>query len=317
VRQAAEELNEERQGFTKKELTERAMQVCTAHGITYEQMKEGVNHYVRTEALKIGEKQTPYEKKTEQGTEQKIFKELIYVAPTTAETAKKIAQERDRIEAQRLANFVGAVKKFEGEGKKVIIAAWSNKKAEDLEGKTGCKTTTIQKLFGDDRTTKRAAEKIREEQKEKGTTIRRIKANLMHATWQWSGAERDRYTGDNLNSKWLADFRYATYQISKDERDYIHRQIDILDKENARQARAIDENTVVIFESLKSPQNKTLQATVEYVQSQGGEVIYANDLKGQGRSFIDAVHAAAAKSDPERYAKAQALAPAQERIQQK
>ena len=188
-----------------------------------------------------------------------------------------------------------------------------------MEGKTGFRTTTIQKLFGDDRTTKRAAEKIRERQAEKGTTIRRIKATLKHATWQWSAAERDRYTGDNLKSKWLADFRYATHQISKAERDYIHRQINVLDKEKARHKRAIDENTVVIFESLKSPENKTLQATVQYVERQGGQVFYANDLKGQGRSFIDNIHAAAAKSDPERYAKSQEYAQTESRsrIQEK
>lgn len=312
IRKAAEELNEEQQGFTKKELTDRAMQICTAHGITYEEIKTGVNDYLKREALKIGEKQTPYEKKTDTGAEQKIFKELIYAASTTAEAAKKIAEDRARIEAKRSADFMASVNKYKEAGKNVIVVAWSNEKAEALQETTGLKTTTIQKLLSDERAEKRAAESIRKKQEEKGTTIRRVKAAFKHATWQWSAAERDRYTGDDLKSKWQADFHYVTHQISKAERNYIHRQIDTLDKEKARQARAINENTVVIFESLKSTENKTLQATVQYAESRGAQVVYSNDLK-QGRSFIDNVHAAAAKSDPERYAKSQEYAQTESR----
>ena len=296
IRQAAEELNAEQPGFTKKELTDRAMQICSVHGIKYEDVKQGVNDYLKREGLKVGEKETPYEKKTESGEiEKKIFKELVYMATSAPEVVKMVVEAKEKVEAVKTAAFKDAVGKYKDEGKNVIVAAWSNKKAEDLEEKTGLKTTTIQKILSDKNAKLReAAARIEQAKEEKGTTIRRIKANFKHATWQWSAAERDRYTGDNLKSKWMADFRYATRQISKAEKDYIHRQIDIVNKAKEREERAINENTVVIFDSQKSGDNKTLQEAVQYVQSRGGQVVYANDLRGQGTSVIENIQAAAA-----------------------
>lgn len=275
VRAAANELAGEKLAFTRRELTERAMAVGAAKGIEAEDVREMVGQYLKHEAKYVASNEL--EGRPDKDGKPKVLRETVF---TTAQgqVAKQLEDEK---QAQRLEWIEDkafmlklAKEKLEGDGYRVMGVTWSNEKAEWLNQKAGIESYTVAKLLSDGNQKEKAPEN------EKGTLSKGY-AILKDATWQSSAKARKHQTGEAYepHSKLMHEVKYATGQISRKHRDYLNNELKRQEEDKARQARAIDEKTVLVVHADKRSAEKIqMQRLVEQARQKGAMVVFADSI---------------------------------------
>lgn len=277
VRDAAHELAGEKGAFTKRDLQERALHRAAVMGIGSDGIKEVAEGYLKREAVYLASQKLEFEK----NGETKTYKEAVYT--TTHHKFAVLKKEQDKAEKvsaaeeRRTSAFKEAARHYEGQGSKVMCAAWSNAKAEQIEEATGIKSTTVRALISDGERDKHQV--LKENERNKNERKREIFAQWKYATWQMSKTTRDKYLGKDYvpSSKLVHEIKYATHQISKKTRDNLNRRLEI---EKARAERVIENRMVIIVNAPEksAETNRELQDLMERAQRKGARVVFSDTI---------------------------------------
>ena len=190
--------------------------------------------------------------------------EKIYTTDqqAAAET-KKFFAEKEAVEKAQFQSLSNFRKNLETDGYKVIGATFTNAKARDFQSKTGIKTATIRKTNAE----------IKKGFKHKTNAKRKILAEFKYATHQISKETRDKMLGQyhKPETKAINEFKYATWQISKNQRDFLNYQVE-------REQFKIDEKTVLILDAKISERNREIKTIISEIKNRGGKVITVSEI---------------------------------------
>jgi conjugative relaxase-like TrwC/TraI family protein len=268
VEAAVKKLTEEKPVFTKDELQRAIAHEATGSGLGFREVIAATKDFLQREAIPLG---------TKDGG-------VVFTTDATAEKETKKLIEREKAAEKEKAALLGDYRKeLEKEGLKVLGCTFSKAKAKELEEATGLKSRTIKKalyeLEGKDpsryyREIQRSqhGRTIRtKEEKEKQQTVREIYAIYKYATRQWSKDSMKEYTGHKHrpSSERVHEFKYATHQISKAQRDFLNRELE-------KERNKIDKKTVVVIDARPSRRGD-LKKLVDEIERKGGRVIFAED----------------------------------------
>lgn len=275
VRAAANELAGEKLAFTRRELIERALTVGAEKGIEAEDVREMVGQYLKHEAKYVASNEL--EGRPDKDGKPKMFRESVF---TTAqgEVAKKLADEKQvqkiEREDEKAFRLKLAKEKLEGDGHRVMGVTWSNEKAEWLNQKAGIESYTVAKLLSD-------GNHKEKKPKEEPSLLSKGSAIFKDATWQSSAKSRKQHTGEAYkpHSKLMHEVKYVTGQISRKQKDYLNNELKRQEEDKARQARVIDEKTVlVIHADERSAAKVQMQRLIEQATKKGALVVFADKI---------------------------------------
>jgi conjugative relaxase-like TrwC/TraI family protein len=255
VSEAARELAEKKNYFTRAELITKAYEVAGPRGVSTTDARETIEDYLKKEALRF-----------ELRDGQRLYSTKDNEEAATRETAKKEWQRTERI-----GNLRAVEEAIKQEGKRVIICTLSKSQANSLQGE-GINAHTVRSLQYD--LSKKEPKTVSEKWEATKGTRNKIYAEYKYATHQWSKESKQKYLGEfyKPKSRLAHEVMYATHQISKKHRDY-------LNKELEREARKVDEKTVVVFDvSEKLRTSEDFQKVVKAVEAKGGRSIFVNSL---------------------------------------
>ena len=72
-------------------------------------------------------------------------------------------------------------------------------------------------------------------------------------------------------TKAINEFKYATWQISKNQRDFLNYQVE-------REQFKIDEKTVLILDAKISERNREIKTIISEIKNRGGKVITVSEI---------------------------------------
>lgn len=261
AREAATELAAEKGVYSARELKERTVETGIARGVSVKEASAAALAYIKSEEvvriavesetgtrLYVNRDDPRWENLTESGK-----------APSEKKDAGKTESQQAGKAAYRRPSAWDAM---DERGGRIINCAITKEKVE-LLNEMGIKAYTMAQIISD---LERAAKK--ESASGKDDLQRRIYANWKHATWQWRGKTRDKYTGDYYRKqpRWKVEWLHATWQISSKHRDYLIREIE-------RKERKLSENTIVILnEPTAVKNNQAVKRLIRLVDKQGGFV---------------------------------------------
>lgn len=177
-----------------------------------------------------------------------------------------------------------AQQQYEQEGYKVIGATLGKREAKELT-KQGLKSFTVRDYLRDaarknyeeiwkHTRPERSAYQIITFQNNFTPTGRKWYATYKYATGQWSRKTAKKYTGEywKPTSKMYHEFLYMTHQISKNQRNFLNEELN-------RQARAINDKTIVILEGNESMRRiPRVFWMIDKIEAKGGKVVFSASL---------------------------------------
>jgi conjugative relaxase-like TrwC/TraI family protein len=267
VEAAVKKLTQEKPVFTKDELQRAIAHEATGSGLGFREVIAATKEFLKREAIPLA---------TKDGG-------IVFTTDATAEKeTKKLIEQEKAAEKEKAALLRDYRKGLEKEGFKVLGCTFSKDKAKELEEATGLKSRTIRKalyeLEGKDPSGYyREIQRMRgrtirtKDEKEKEQTVREVYAIFKYATRQWSKDSMKEYTGQKHrpSSERVHEFKYATHQISKAQRDFLNRELE-------RERHKIDKKTVVVIDA-RPTKRGDLKKLVDEIERKGGRVIFAED----------------------------------------
>jgi len=214
-------------------------------------------------------------------------------APAAAMTVEQKAALRHLTGEERIALVAGmagtgktfllqaAREAWEQSGCRVIGAAVAGKAARGLQEGAGIESVTLHRLLQDPQPGPRldgpAAASV--SRVPKPGLARRLLAEWKHATWQITGATKEKLLGNGgpePTSRLSHEWQYATHQISAKQRDYLNRQI--ADRE-AQETLRLDANTVVVVDEAGMVGTRAMASLVEKVTAAGAKLVLVGDAR--------------------------------------
>ncbi len=270
VEAAVKKLTQEKPVFTKDELQRAIAHEATGSGLGFREVIAATKDFLQREAIPLGEKDG----------------RVVFTTDATAEKeTKKLIEQEKAAEKEKAALLRDYRKELEKEGFKVLGCTFSKAKAKELEEATGLKSRTIKKalyeLEGKDpsryyREIQRSqhGRTIRtKEEKEKQQTVREVYAIYKYATRQISKDSMKEYIGQKHrpSSERVHEFKYATHQISKAQRDFLNRELE-------RERNKIDKKTVVVIDA-RPTKKGDIHKLVTEIEKKGGRVVFADEAR--------------------------------------
>jgi conjugative relaxase-like TrwC/TraI family protein len=190
-------------------------------------------------------------------------KTLYTLDKKTAFEEKKILSEKQDFKKQYSLQITEYKKSLEKKGFKVIGVSFTNETSKFFETQTGVKTRTLRKTNYE----------LQKGFENKIDLKRKIKAEFKYATYQISKDTKDKMLGlyHKPSSKSIHNLKYATWQISKAHKNYLDYQ---LEREHFR----VDEKTVVIFDGKYTEKNTEVESLFSQVEAEGGKVVTSAEI---------------------------------------
>ena len=268
VEAAVKKLTHEKPVFTKDELQRAIAHEATGSGLGFREVIAATKDFLQREAIPLG---------TKDGG-------VVFTTEATAEKeTKKLIEQEKAAEKEKAAHLSEYRKGREKEGFKVLGCTFSKDKAKELEEATGLKSRTIRKtlyeLEGKDpsryyreiQRSQHGRTILTKEEKERQQIVREGYAIFKYATRQMSKDSMREYLGrkHRPSSERVHEFKYATWQISKAQRDFLNRELE-------RERNKIDKKTVVVIDA-RPTKKGDIKKLVDEIERKGGRVIFTED----------------------------------------
>lgn len=236
--------------FSKADLEKEFLQEATVHGIGSRDAKNKVDEFLQNKAYLVSENQNK-------------DKALYTLDKKTAFEGKKVLSDKKDLKNKQNLQISEYRKNLEKKGFKVIGVSFTNANAKLFETQTGIKTKTLSKTNYE----------LKKGFENKVDLKRKINAEFKYATHQISKDTKDKLLGlyHKPSSKNIHNLKYATWQISKAQKNYLDYQ---LEREHFR----VDEKTVVIFDGKYSEQNTEVKNLFSQVEAQRGTVVTSAEI---------------------------------------